>query len=83
MGAALLALAACQPLPHPFAHDVPPPGSPMLTLRDSASVTIAPINGVPRATAEKLGPAVASALQKREIAASEKTASIGSYELVG
>jgi len=83
LGAALLALAACQPLPHPFANDVPPPGSPMLTLRDSASVTIAPINGVPRATAEKLGPAVASALQKREIAASEKTASIGSYELVG
>jgi len=83
LGAAILVLAACQPLPHPFAHDVPPPGSPMLTLRDSASVTIAPINGVPRATAEKLGPAVASALQKREIAASEKTASIGSYELVG
>lgn len=83
LGAAILALAACQPLPHPFANDVPPPGSPMLTLRDSASVTIAPINGVPRATAEKLGPAVASALQKREIAASEKTASIGSYELVG
>ena len=55
----------------------------MLTLRDSASVTIAPIEGTPRATAEKLGPAIASALQQREIAASDKTASIGSYELVG
>ena len=55
----------------------------MLVLRDSASVTIAPIEGVPRATAEKLGPAMASALQEREIAASDKTASIGSYELVG
>ena len=55
----------------------------MLTLRDSASVTIAPIEGTPRATAEKLGPAMASALQQREIAASDKTASIGSYELVG
>ncbi|HYP38410.1 MAG TPA: hypothetical protein VEQ62_18910 [Stellaceae bacterium] len=76
-------LAACQPLPHPFAHDAPQPGSPMLTLRDSASVTIAPIEGTPRATAEKLGPAIASALQQREIAASDKTASIGSYELVG
>jgi hypothetical protein len=81
--AAILALAACQPLPHPFAGDVPPPGSPMLTLKDNASVTIAPIDGVPRATAEKLGAAVASALQKREIAASDTTASIGSYELVG
>ena len=81
--AAILALSACQPLPHPFAGDVPPPGSPMLTLRDSASVTIAPIDGVPRATAEKLGAALATALQKREIAASDTTASIGSYELVG
>ena len=83
LSAAILALAACQPLPHPFADDVPPPGSPMLTLRDNASVTIAPINGVPRATAEKLSAALAGALQKREIAASDMTASIGSYELVG
>jgi hypothetical protein len=80
---AAMALAACQPLPHPFADDAPRPGSPMLTLRDSASVTIAPIDGTPRATAEKLGSAMASALQQREIAASDKTASIGSYELVG
>ena len=78
-----MVLAACQPLPHPFADDAPRPGSPMLTLRDSASVTIAPIDGTPRATAEKLGSAMASALQQREIAASDKTASIGSYELVG
>jgi hypothetical protein len=81
--AAVLVIAGCQPLPHPFADDVPRRGSPMLVLRDSASVTIAPIDGMPRATAEKLGPAMASALQEREIAASDKTASIGSYELVG
>ncbi len=54
-----------------------------MALRDSTSVVIAPIEGLPRATAEKLGPAMASALQEREIAASDKTASIGSYELVG
>jgi hypothetical protein len=76
-------LAACQPLPHPFANDAPRRGSPMLVLRDSASVTIAPIDGTPRATAEKLGPAMASALQQREIAASDKTASVDSYELLG
>src|SRR5690348_16186993 len=81
--AVALMLAACQPLPHPFADDVPRRGSPILVLRDSASVTIAPIEGTPRATASKLGPAMASALQEREIAASDKTASIGSYELVG
>jgi hypothetical protein len=79
----VLLMASCQPLPHPFADDAPRAGSPMLTLRDSASVSIAPIDGTPRATAEKLGPAMASALQQREIAASDKTASIGSYELVG
>ena len=81
--AAALAAAACQPLPHPFAADAPQPGSPILTLRDSASVTIAPVQGTPRATAEKLGAAMASALQQLEIPASDKAASIGSYELVG
>ena len=81
--AAALAAAACQPLPHPFAADAPRPGSPILTLRDSASVTIAPVQGIPRATAEKLGAAMASALQQLEIPASDKAASIGSYELVG
>ncbi len=81
--AAALAAAACQPLPHPFAADAPRPGSPILTLRDSASVTIAPIHGTPRATAEKLGAAMASALQQLEIPASDKTSSLNSYELVG
>ena len=83
MLASLLPTAGCQPLPHPFADDVPRRGAPILALRDSTSVAIAPIEGLPRATAEKLGPAMASALQDREIAASDKTASIGSYELVG
>src|SRR5271165_1706672 len=80
---ALLPAAGCQPLPHPFADDVPRRGAPILALPDSTSVAIAPVEGLPRATAEKLGPAMASALQEREIAASDKTASIGSYELVG
>ena len=79
----LLPAAGCQPLPHPFADDVPRRGAPILALPDSTSVAIAPVEGLPRATAEKLGPAMADALQKREIAASDKTASIGSYELVG
>ena len=83
MLASLLPVAGCQPLPHPFADDVPRRGAPILDLRDSTSVAIAPIEGLPRATAAKLGPAMASALQEREIAASDRTASIGSYELVG
>ena len=78
-----LLMAACQPLPHPFANDVPKPGSPMLTLRDTATVAIAPLEGGPRATAEKLAPAMAEALQKRDIAASDRTTSIASYQLDG
>ena len=67
-----LLISACQPLPHPFANDVPKPGSPMLALRDTATVAIAPLKGGPRATAEKLAPAMAEALQKRDIAASDR-----------
>jgi hypothetical protein len=76
-------VAACQPLPHPFANDVPKPGSPMLTVRDAATVAVAPLQGGPRATAEKLAPAIAEALQKREIPASDRTMSIASYQLDG
>ena len=81
--AAALLLTACQPLPHPFADDVPKPGSPMLALRDTATVAIAPLKGGPRETALKLAPAMAEALQKRDIAASERTMSIASYQLDG
>jgi hypothetical protein len=81
--AAALLVATCQPLPHPFADDVPKPGSPMLTLRDTSSVAVAPLKGGPRATAEKLAPAMAQALQQRDIAASDRTASIASYQLDG
>lgn len=81
--AVALFAASCQPLPHPFADDVPKPGSPMLTLRDDASVAVAPLKGGPRATAEKLAPAMAQALQQRDIAASDRTASIASYQLDG
>ena len=83
--AASLALltAACQPLPHPFADDVPKPGSPILTLRDMISVSIAPLQGTPRATAEKLAPAMAAALQKHDIAASDRTTGLDSYKLAG
>jgi hypothetical protein len=79
----LLSAVACQPLPHPFAHDVPPPGSPILSLPDMASVAIAPLAGEPRATALKLGPAMAKALLEHEIAASTRTAGLDSYALLG
>ncbi len=79
--ALLLALGSCQPLPHPFADDRPPPS--LLTVRDSAGVTIGPIAGTPEATAGKLREAVAKELQKHDIPASASTASVASYQLIG
>jgi hypothetical protein len=73
--------AACQPLPHPFADDRPPAA--LLRVRDVAGVSIAPIEGQPAAIAQKLGAAVADALLKRDIPASDKTASLESYQLYG
>ncbi len=74
-------LAACQPLPRPFADDKPPPG--LLSVRDSVGVTVAPIDGEPRVLAAKLGAATAKALLQRDIAATDKTTSPGSNQLYG
>ncbi len=76
-------LAACQPLPHPFAADAPKPGSPILAIKDSTSIWIAPVAGTPRATARKLAAAIAEVLQDRQIAASERTAALNSEVLRG
>jgi hypothetical protein len=80
---AALSVSACQPLPHPFANNVPKPGSLMLALPDTAAVAVSPIRGGPQATAEKLAPAIAAALQKQDIAASDRALSIASYRLSG
>ncbi len=74
-------LVACQPLPHPFADDRPPAA--LLRIRDSAGVAIASVVGSPPAIADKLGAAMAEALLKRDIPASDKTTSLGSYQLYG
>jgi hypothetical protein len=61
----LLLAAACQPVPHPFAQDVPPPRSPVLSPRDSGGIVVAAAPGTPAAVAE----AVAAALRDAEIPA--------------
>jgi hypothetical protein len=82
---AILAFAAmvagCQPLPHPFADDRPPAA--LLTVRDGAGVSVAPVAGKPEAAAAKLAAAMARALLKHDIPASDKTTSLGSYQLYG
>ena len=40
-----LLLAGCQPLPHPFADDAPAPHAPIISLRNTASVSVAPPAG--------------------------------------
>ena len=79
--AAATLTAACQPLPHPFEDDRPPAA--LLKIENTASVSIAPIEGNPIGIAGKLGAAVAAALLKKDIPASEKTTSLGSYPLYG
>jgi hypothetical protein len=74
-------LASCQPLPHPFADDRP--SAALLRIPDSAGISIAPIEGGPPAAVRKLGAAMASALVKHEIPASDRTTSLTSYLLYG
>ena len=75
----LLLIAACQPLPHPFAEDVPPPRSPALSPRDGAGIVVAPIPGAP----EQVADALAAALRDAEIPASTVgTGNKGSFRLM-
>jgi hypothetical protein len=74
-----VSLGACQPLPHPFDHDRPPAA--LMSVPDSADIAVGTIEGEPKATASKLGPALASALLKHEIPATHRTTSISSYRL--
>ncbi|HZT87448.1 MAG TPA: hypothetical protein VFA12_05715 [Stellaceae bacterium] len=76
-----LCLVACQPLGHPFGDDRP--SADLLRVPDTASVAVAPIEGEPRATAAALARAMAKALQDRDVPASDRTASLGSYILTG
>ena len=78
----LLALcaAACQPLPHPFAADVPPAA--LLSPRDSAGIYVAPVAGA-SPIAGDLAEAMAKALRDADIPASTHARTKGSYELRG
>ncbi|HVA13597.1 MAG TPA: hypothetical protein VNF99_10130 [Stellaceae bacterium] len=81
--ALLSAVSACQPLPHPFADDMPPPNSDLMTPPDSASVMVAPVTGAPAATAQALAAAMATALQNNDVPASTEARNRGSYLLQG
>src|SRR5258708_12836334 len=77
---ALLA-AACQPLPHPFAGDVPQAA--MLSPRDSAGIYVAPVAGAPTPVAGDLAEAMAAALRDADIPATTRGRNKARFELPG
>src|SRR5690349_17272248 len=74
----LVALAACQPLPQPFAEDRPAADSPVLRLKDAAGVFVEPIDGAPQASE-----AMAEALRKAGTPASTTAHNRASWRLRG
>lgn len=78
-----LCLAGCQPLPHPFEDDKPAPHAPIISLRNTTSVSVAPVAGLGSDARGQLAQAMASALQDLDVLASAESASRGSLNLLG
>jgi hypothetical protein len=78
-----LLLAGCQPLPHPFEDDRPAPHAPIISLRNTTSVSVAPVAGLEPDARGQLAEAMASALQDHDVLASAESASRGSLSLLG
>ena len=76
-----LALAGCQPLPHPFADAQLPPDAPILQVPDTVGILVEPVAHAPADAA--LAQAMATALQDREIPADTHAANRQSYHLSG
>jgi hypothetical protein len=83
LAGALLAVlvAACQPLPQPFAADRP--SAALIAVPDNFDIAVGQVDGDPRATADKLPRAVKQGLVKHNIVASDETANKLSYRLYG
>jgi hypothetical protein len=80
---AVLFLVACQPLPHPFADDRPPPNSPILAPPDSVGIVVLPVSGSPADAALEMAPSMAEALQSVDVPASTHAHNRASYRLTG
>jgi hypothetical protein len=74
----VVALAACQPLPQPFAEHRPPPGAPILTMKDAGGVLVEPLEAAPDA-AERM----ADALRRAGTPASTSASNRASWRLAG
>jgi hypothetical protein len=78
-----LLLPACQPLPHPFADDRPPPASPILSPPEAVGIVVQPVAGVPAPMARVLAGAMVAALQKEDVPADTVAGNERSYRLTG
>jgi len=78
-----LLLAACQPLPHPFADQKPGTSTPVLTPPDAAGIVVPPVAGAPPAAATAVATAMAEALMKEDVPADTAETNSGSYHLTG
>jgi hypothetical protein len=78
-----LALAACQPLPHPFEDAKPAPLAPAMRPPDAAGIVVDPVTGAPAPTAVALAEAMADALRKEDVPADTKIGNTKSYHLAG
>jgi hypothetical protein len=76
-------LTSCQPLPHPFEDDRPAPRAPIISLRNTTSVAVAPVAGLDSDARDQLAAAMASALQDLDVLASAESSSRGSLSLLG
>lgn len=81
--ALVLLLAGCQPLPHPFEDDRPAARAPIISLRNTTSVAVAPVAGLDTDARDRLAEAMASALVDLDVLASAESSSRGSLSLVG
>ena len=77
----LIALGSCQPLPHPFAEDHPPPFSSILSPPDSVGILVGPVVGAPTESGTILAEDMAEALRSQDVPASTKVGNRKSYRL--
>ncbi len=82
LGAALLTLVACQPMPHPFETE-DKGNNPLLDLKEGVGVTVMPVTGVPPAFGERLSAALAGALRDAEVPAAVDVGNRGSFVVRG
>jgi hypothetical protein len=80
--AALLALAACQPLPQPFHHDESE-ANPLITLRDGPGVALRPIDGLDLVLSDEITSEVVRAFAAQDVPASAVAENRASFHLLG